>query len=126
MPIYEYACEKCGHQLEALQKISDPPLRKCPECGALRLKKLVSAPQFRLKGSGWYETDFKKDGRKRVVDGGDAPPAADADASDKKDKPDKPEQPAKADDKPAATPVKAATAPKKKGGKSASKSAAAD
>ncbi len=59
MPIYEYRCGACGHHLEALQKMSDAPLRKCPDCGKSQLRRLVSAPQFRLKGSGWYETDFK-------------------------------------------------------------------
>ncbi len=59
MPIYEYRCAACGHELEALQKITDSPLRKCPECAKSMLKRLVSAPSFRLKGSGWYETDFK-------------------------------------------------------------------
>ena len=59
MPIYEYRCSACGHHLEALQKMTDSPLRKCPECGKSQLKRLVSASQFRLKGSGWYETDFK-------------------------------------------------------------------
>src|SRR5499426_1461687 len=59
MPIYEYRCSACGHHLEEMQKMSDAPLRKCPECGKSQLKRLVSAPQFRLKGSGWYETDFK-------------------------------------------------------------------
>ncbi len=79
MPIYEYACQKCGHAFDALQKVSDGPLRKCPECGAMRLKRLVSAPQFRLKGTGWYETDFKKDGDKKrnLAEGGEgAKPAA--------------------------------------------------
>jgi putative FmdB family regulatory protein len=61
MPIYEYECQKCGHYLEALQKIADKPLRECPECGKHALKRLVSAPMFRLSGSGWYETDFKSD-----------------------------------------------------------------
>jgi putative FmdB family regulatory protein len=65
MPIYEYGCRSCGHTLEALQKISDKPLRKCPECGKASLKRLVSAPAFRLKGGGWYETDFKADGEKK-------------------------------------------------------------
>ena len=60
MPIYEYRCSNCGHHLEALQKMTESPLRKCPECGKSQLKRLVSASQFRLKGSGWYETDFKK------------------------------------------------------------------
>jgi putative FmdB family regulatory protein len=61
MPIYEYQCTKCLHHLEALQKISDKPLRECPECGKHSLKRLMSAPLFRLAGSGWYETDFKSD-----------------------------------------------------------------
>src|SRR6188508_1390304 len=61
MPFYEYECTKCGHQVEVLQKITDKPLTKCPSCGKNGLKKLVSAPVFRLKGSGWYETDFKSD-----------------------------------------------------------------
>ena len=54
MPIYEYRCGACGHQLEALQKMNDGPLRKCPECGKSQLRRLVSAPSFRLKGGGWY------------------------------------------------------------------------
>lgn len=61
MPFYEYTCSKCGHHHEELQKVSDPPLRKCPECGRNSLTRLVSAPVFRLKGGGWYETDFKSD-----------------------------------------------------------------
>ncbi len=88
MPIYEYECAKCGHEFEALQKISEGPLRKCPKCGALRLKRLVSAPQFRLKGTGWYETDFKKDNKKRLVESGDGKPADGGDAA-KAGKPDK-------------------------------------
>jgi putative FmdB family regulatory protein len=65
MPIYEYRCGSCSHELEALQKISDSPLRKCPECGKLSLRRLISAPVFRLKGGGWYETDFKGDKDKK-------------------------------------------------------------
>jgi putative FmdB family regulatory protein len=65
MPIYEYRCAACGHHTDALQKMSDAPLRKCPECGKSKLQRLVSAPQFRLKGSGWYETDFKGDSEKK-------------------------------------------------------------
>ena len=61
MPFYEYQCSHCAHHFEALQKISESPLRKCPSCGKNALKKLLSAPVFRLKGSGWYETDFKSD-----------------------------------------------------------------
>lgn len=59
MPIYEYRCESCGEALEKIQKFSDAPLVDCPACGKSKLKKLVSASSFRLKGSGWYETDFK-------------------------------------------------------------------
>ena len=61
MPIYEYRCDACGHYLDALQKIADDPLRDCPACEASTLRRLVSAPNFRLKGKGWYETDFKSD-----------------------------------------------------------------
>jgi putative FmdB family regulatory protein len=61
MPFYEYECQACKFYTEVMQKISDAPLIKCPSCGKRRLKKLVSAPVFRLKGSGWYETDFKSD-----------------------------------------------------------------
>lgn len=68
MPIYEYKCSKCSHCLEALQKISDAPLRKCPACGKAGLKKLVSAASFRLKGGGWYETDFKTGDKKQLAD----------------------------------------------------------
>ena len=66
MPIYEYACKKCDHKLDALQKMSDDPLLDCPECGEPALKRLLSAPRFRLKGKGWYETDFKKDNQRNV------------------------------------------------------------
>jgi putative FmdB family regulatory protein len=61
MPFYEYECSNCRFYVEVLQKISEQPLKKCPSCGKNALKKLVSAPVFRLKGSGWYETDFKSD-----------------------------------------------------------------
>ena len=68
MPIYEYRCQECGHELEALQKISADPLKDCPDCGAPALKKRISAVGFRLKGSGWYETDFKAgDKQKNIV-----------------------------------------------------------
>jgi len=61
MPFYEYQCKSCGHELEAMQKVSDPPMKKCPHCGKSQLQRLMSAPVFRLKGGGWYETDFKGD-----------------------------------------------------------------
>lgn len=71
MPIYEYECRECSHRLEKLQKMSDAPLTRCPECGKDSLTKLVSAAGFRLKGGGWYETDFKKDGKRNLAgDGG--------------------------------------------------------
>tara|TARA_R110002124_G_scaffold74771_2_gene200701 strand:- start:5640 stop:5954 length:315 start_codon:yes stop_codon:yes gene_type:complete len=69
MPIYEYQCEACHEQLEALQKISDAPLLECPRCGKPALKKKISAAAFRLKGSGWYETDFKTGNKKNLVGG---------------------------------------------------------
>ena len=70
MPFYEYQCKSCGHDLEAMQKISDPPLKKCPQCGKSQLQRLMSAPVFRLKGGGWYETDFKgdQDNKKNLAD----------------------------------------------------------
>ena len=68
MPIYEYACASCDHHLEALQKISEDPLVFCPECGEESLKKMVSAAAFVLKGSGWYETDFKNSGKEKPKD----------------------------------------------------------
>ena len=112
MPIYEYRCAACGHYLDVLQKISDAPLKKCPDCGKSKLTRLVSAPSFRLKGGGWYETDFKGNGEKKrnLVESGnggssesesstaksadtgstaakDAKPAVKADSAAKKPKP---------------------------------------
>ena|SRR6187551_3750386 len=119
MPFYEYQCQACGAQVEVLQKISDAPLKKCPECGKSRLTKLISAPSFRLAGGGWYETDFKtdKDKKKNLVEAekGEAKSAdkAEAKAETKEAKPEskpesKPEP--KSDSKPAAKPVKTSTA----------------
>ena len=67
MPIYEYLCENCGHEFETLQKFSDAPLRECPSCHQERLVKKITAAGFRLKGGGWYETDFKKGGKRNVA-----------------------------------------------------------
>lgn len=67
MPIYEYQCAACGHQLEAIQKISAAPLSECPACNKPELRKQVSAPAFRLNGSGWYETDFKTGQKKNLA-----------------------------------------------------------
>ena len=71
MPIYEYVCDNCGHYLEALQKLSDEPLVFCPECGDAALRKQVSAAAFRLKGTGWYETDFKNSDKKKPAEKAD-------------------------------------------------------
>lgn len=114
MPIYEYRCGSCSHELEALQKVSDSPLRKCPACGKLTLRRLISAPVFRLKGAGWYETDFKSDGEKKrnlvetsSGESGDSSKSAD---SAKSDAPAKTEgtakEPKKPVEKPAASEVK--------------------
>ncbi|CAH9014629.1 FmdB family zinc ribbon protein [Candidatus Nitrosacidococcus sp. I8] len=65
MPIYEYRCQACGHEIEVLQKITDTPLSQCPSCNTHQLSKLISAAGFRLKGGGWYETDFKSNKNKR-------------------------------------------------------------
>ncbi len=67
MPIYEYACVECGHEFDALQKMSDAPLTDCPQCQQKSLQKIVSAPGFRLSGSGWYETDFKSKNQKNLA-----------------------------------------------------------
>lgn len=67
MPIYEYRCENCEHQLEKIQKMSDDPLTDCPKCKKPALKKVISAAAFRLKGKGWYETDFKQGSKKNVA-----------------------------------------------------------
>ena len=69
MPIYEYRCHECGHELEKLQRMSDAPLTDCPECGKAGLKRLISAAGFRLKGAGWYETDFKKGNQRNLAEG---------------------------------------------------------
>ena len=66
MPIYDYKCSNCGHELEVIQKISDDPKTLCPKCNTESLSKLISAPSFRLKGSGWYETDFKTGKKKNI------------------------------------------------------------
>ena len=103
MPFYEYQCSACGHHHEELQKVGDRPLRKCPACGKAALRRLVSAPVFRLKGGGWYETDFKADKEsKRNLAGDKEPVAAAPHEEAAKDKPEaKPEAtpPAKSADK---------------------------
>jgi putative FmdB family regulatory protein len=82
MPIYEYRCDNCGHELEAFRKISEEPLLACPQCSQDALVKKVSAAGFRLKGSGWYETDFKS-GKKKNVSSSDAERSESSSKSDK-------------------------------------------
>jgi putative FmdB family regulatory protein len=69
MPIFDYKCEACGHTFDVLQKAGEGPLRKCPDCGKLKLKKQLAAPNFHLKGSGWYKTDFKDGPTKKAPEG---------------------------------------------------------
>ncbi len=128
MPIYEYECQKCGHTLEALQKFSDKPLRECPECGKHQLKRLVSAPLFRLAGSGWYETDFKfeKERKRNLLEKGEKSEKEAAPATESKDsappkteaKPESPDKSRTVVTKPAkaSTPRKAKPAAKKPSG----------
>ena len=94
MPIYEYRCASCSHELEAMQKISEAPLTVCPVCAASTLKKKISPVAFRLKGSGWYETDFKS-GQKKNVAGTEQDAAkgkSEGDGGKPEAKPDKGEQ----------------------------------
>lgn len=82
MPIYEYQCQACQHQFEKIQKFSDDPLTICPECQEPALVKLLSTPGFRLKGSGWYETDFKTGNKRNLAES-----ESRSDSSDKKSEP---------------------------------------
>lgn len=70
MPIYEYQCTACGHEAEVFQRMSDPDETTCPSCGKDQFQRLISAAGFRLKGGGWYETDFKSGSKRNVVDSG--------------------------------------------------------
>jgi putative FmdB family regulatory protein len=88
MPIYEYVCRHCGHELEQLQRLSDDPLTECPACAEAQLKRKISAAGFRLAGGGWYETDFKSDGKRNLA-GSDDKSSGESKkdgASDKSDK----------------------------------------
>lgn len=82
MPIYEYICRKCGNELEKLQKLSEPPLTDCPACGEETLKRKISPAGFRLAGGGWYETDFKSEGKRNLA-GDRAGDGADGKGKDK-------------------------------------------
>lgn len=114
MPIYEYQCQACGELTEALQKLSDAPLTRCPACGEAALRKKVSAAAFRLKGGGWYETDFKTGSKKNLA--GESDGKADGKADGKKEgKAD-----AKTDSKKGAGSSGKAASDKSKGGNSSS------
>ena len=95
MPIYAFACDACGHHFDRLQKLSDPDPAECPACGKPAVRRQVTAPSFRLAGGGWYETDFKKDGKRNLA--GDAAKPADAKPAEAKPsesaKPPKPAEP---------------------------------
>jgi len=99
MPIYGYVCKSCEHKFDALQKISDPRLVECPDCGEPALQKQLSAPKFRLKGKGWYETDFKTGDKRNIAGDADKTPSAKPKDGDKK--------PAKTEPKKAASDSKA-------------------
>lgn len=86
MPIYEYECKQCGHRLEMIQKFNEAPLTRCPECGKNTLQKCVSLPSFQLKGSGWYETDFKNKGTKSVETKETTPSTASTNSTETKNK----------------------------------------
>jgi putative FmdB family regulatory protein len=135
MPIYEYRCTSCHAELEKLQKISDPPLVECPECGKDTLVKLISASSFRLKGSGWYETDFKTGNKKNgaaeesagkadtdsnsaptEVGNKPAPKEADKSAPEGKGKKEPSENAAKSDAKSSGSSTATASSPSKPGG----------
>ena len=102
MPIYAFVCSACGHQFDRLQKLSDPDPSTCPDCAADAVKRQLTAPSFRLSGSGWYETDFKKDGDKKrnLVEKGEGAAKSDAKSETKPAE-------AKAEAKPEAKPAKA-------------------
>ncbi|MFT5172232.1 MAG: putative FmdB family regulatory protein [Gammaproteobacteria bacterium] len=124
MPIYEYECNACGVQHEFIQKFSEAPKRKCPSCGKSRLRKLMSAAAFHLKGSGWYVTDFRDGDKKKPADDGDASavPPVSATAETKTDGSSDSKSEAKADSKSAETPSDKAAG--KSDDKSASKTEA--
>jgi putative FmdB family regulatory protein len=111
MPIYAFACAACGHHFDRLQKLSDPDPAACPECGAPAVERQVTAPSFRLSGSGWYETDFKKDGDRKRNLAGDGANAVNGGKAEAKPADARPE--AKAGEKPAAKKIEAAPAPTK-------------
>ncbi len=106
MPIYEYRCDVCGHQEEFLQKVSEPPIAKCPSCGKKKFRKLLSAAGFQLKGSGWYATDFKGGGKSATAK---SEAKADTKADSKAESKPEAKSETKTDAKPAAKPAPTTT-----------------
>lgn len=124
MPIYAFECAHCGHRFDRLQRLSDLDPTVCPECGTENeVRRQLTAPSFRLAGGGWYETDFKKDGKRNLADKGDAPPTAGGDvagATKGDAKPatpsdSKPAAPSDSKSAPAPTPASKPAAPKSDG-----------
>ena len=112
MPIYAFRCEQCEHAFDRLQKLSDPDPEACPACGAAAVRRELTAPAFRLAGSGWYETDFKKDGKRNLADSGDGAGKSDAGAKpEAAAKPDSAAKPDAAKAKPADKPPTPAATP---------------
>jgi putative FmdB family regulatory protein len=105
MPIYAFECTACGHHFERLQRLSDTDPTVCPECEAAQVRRQLTAPSFRLAGGGWYETDFKKDGKRNLAEKSDAPKSEGA----KSEAPAKDSSATKPDPKPSAPAPGAAT-----------------
>src|SRR4249919_1207298 len=106
MPIYAFECTSCGHHFERLQRLSDPDPTQCPECQSAKVRRQLTAPSFRLAGGGWYETDFKKDGKRNLADKSEAPKS---DAPPAKSE----STPAKTEAKPASVEAPKPASPKK-------------
>lgn len=121
MPIYEYRCESCRHQLEALQKLSDPTLTDCPACQQPALKRLISPVGFRLKGGGWYETDFKSGNKRNLAEDGktDTKTSASEDTTNKTPSKDKAKSDTANTASPAATTSSSTNKPSGSGGSAA-------
>ena len=102
MPIYEYVCDKCGKHLEVMQKMSDAPLKRCPDCRG-KLEKIISQTSFQLKGSGWYVTDYAKSGSSKTTTSDKSEKTEKTEKTEKADKAEKSEKTDKTESKPAST-----------------------
>ncbi|MBD8524169.1 FmdB family zinc ribbon protein [Pseudomarimonas arenosa] len=112
MPIYGFECPDCDHRFDRLQKLSDPDPSSCPACGSAQVRRQITAPAFRLAGSGWYETDFKKDGDKKrnLASSGDEGSKSDSKSEAKSETKSETKSEAKPESKPASTDSKPAAA----------------